>query len=194
MSTDFLEIEHKFLVDPSFDAADFCQRALALGPSRTIAMPTRDTYFLLALQPELIFRHRYDPDRQELTVKSRSGSDTEVRLEVNLRLDPGSGDQLDRVAAFLRPWRIAFQGTLHKDIQVFYYPDCELVYYEAYIAAERLRCVEFEAIGARDVTSASAILASYEERLGFAGRARTPASLFDLLLWPRMNAALERID
>ena len=44
------------------------------------------------------------------------------------------------------------QGTLSKDICVFYYPDCEVVYYDARTAQRRLCCVEFEALVVRMLT------------------------------------------
>lgn len=181
-----LEIEHKFLVDAAFDVAALRRAAQALAPTRVSEVSVRDTYYLTARDPDLIFRHRFDVERQELTLKRRDGGDTEVRLEVNLHLDQAFGDQGAAVAAFLRPLGLAWQGALHKDILVFYYPDCEVVYYAATALGQTLRCVEFEALGALDLTQARATLQRYEEALGFAGRARARRSLFDLLLAPHM--------
>lgn len=193
-----LEIEHKFLVGPDFDVAGFRAAALSLCPQRTTCLPVKDTYFVTAGEPGLIFRHRVDTERQELTIKSRgpfdqrraSPADTEVRVEVNLALDQDAGDQEAAVRAFLAPLKIRWQGSLRKEIQVFYYPDCEVVYYAA-TARRTLRCVEFEATDhGGDVVAARDTLRRYEAYLGFAERRRTRASLFDLLLLPEMDAAL----
>lgn len=178
----FTEIEHKFVVGPDFDPAAFRAAALSLGPARVTRTQGRDTYYLTALHPGLIFRHRIDHERQELTVKERGGEDSEVRLEVNLRLDPAMGDQRDAVAAFLGPFRITWQGSLTKDLEVFYFSDCEVVQYTARAGDRVVRCVEFEALGAADLAAARAILSAHEQRLDFAGRPRERRSLFDLLL------------
>lgn len=186
-----LEIEHKFLVGPAFDADAFARAALALGPARTTQVSVRDTYFVTEHHPGLIFRHRLDVERQELTLKSWRAADSEARLEVNLRLDQAHGDQGDAVAAFLAPFGVRWRGALHKEIRVFYFADCEVVYYVARAGERTLRCVEFEALGhGGDVEAARSVLARYEQRLGFGGAERARASLFDLMLAPAMDAAL----
>lgn len=188
MSADpqYREIEHKFIVGPQFDLAEFRRRAQALCPQRTTELHVEDTYFVTGLGPGVVFRHRYDAERQELTVKSRGPGDTEVRREVNLRLDQARGSQLAAVAAFLEPLAIRWQGTLGKDICVFYYPDCEVVYYDARTAKRRICCVEFEAVGSANLDAARATLASYEKQLGLGAAPRAWESLFDLLLLPEM--------
>lgn len=186
---EYREIEHKFIVNPDgpdFDLADFRRRAAALGPTRTTELRVEDTYFVTNLGADFIFRHRYDHERQELTVKSRSPGDSEVRREVNLRLDQKRGNQRAAVTAFLEPIGLRWQGTLSKDICVFYYPDCEVVYYDARTAQRRLCCVEFEALGSASVQAAQTTLSNYEQRLGFAAAQRVHESLFDLLLKPEM--------
>lgn len=188
---DFLEIEHKFLVGAEFDPAAFRRAALALGPTRTTELRVEDTYFVTALDPGLVFRYRTDAERQELTLKSRGEGDAEVRTEINLRLDPAVGDQRAAVEALLAPFRIAWQGTIEKDILVFYYPDCEVVHYRAASGGRELRCVEFEATGGADVAASLAVLERYEARFGFAGATRVRESLFELLLMPQMPASLQ---
>ena len=189
---DYQEIEHKFIVGDDFDDADFRRRAQALAPSKTTELRVEDTYFVTALCAGVVFRHRYDTERQELTVKSRGPGDTEVRREVNLRLDQASGNQRDTVTAFLAPFSIRWQGALLKDICVFYYADCEVVYYAAQTPKRRLCCVEFEAVGSKTLDAARATLASYEQHFGLANAQRVQESLFDLLLLPTMNAELGR--
>jgi CYTH domain-containing protein len=191
--TDHREIEHKFLVGPEFDRGDFARRVQRLGPQRSTLVHGEDTYYVTALQPDAVFRHRIDAERQELTIKGRGGADSEVRLEVNLRLAQDAGNQRDAVTAFLGPFQIRWQGGLHKDIDVYYFPDCEIVYYTAYALARPehvVHCIEFEATGGGNLAAARATLAAYEARLGMDPAARTQQSLFDLLLLPQMNAAL----
>jgi hypothetical protein len=189
---DYREIEHKFIVGPDFDLGDFRRRASALLPTRTTELRVQDTYFVTALAPGVVFRHRYDSERQELTVKSRGPGDTEVRREVNLRLDQALGSQLPAVTAFLSSLSILWQGSLTKDILVYYYPDCEVVYYAASGPARQLCCVEFEAVDSPDLDAARATLAAYEQRLGLGTASRVRESLFDLLLLPEMNAQAQR--
>jgi hypothetical protein len=96
------------------------------------------------------------------------------------------GSQLAAVTAFLQPLEIVWQGSLGKDICVFYYPDCEVVYYDARAAERRVCCVEFEALGSSSLEAARATLAAYEQRLGLGQARRVQESLFDLLLLPAM--------
>lgn len=187
MGADHLEIEHKFIVPADFDRAAFAAAAQLRGPLRTAAVEVEDSYFVVAANPAVIFRHRCDRERQELTVKTRGG-DCEVRLEVNLRLDQQRGNQRAAVAAFLQPFGVRWQGTLRKDLVVFEFADCEIVHYRAESPDGRVACVEFEAVGQPDIATARAVLARYEAALGFADRERSQVSLFDLLLAPRMRA------
>ena len=76
---------------------------------------------------------------------------------------------------------MTWQGGLNKDLQVFNFADCEVVYYEARTAEKTVTCVEFEALLADSVEAALATLASYEQRLGFGNRQRSRRSLFELL-------------
>ncbi len=187
-ASDYREIEHKFIVGPNFDLADFRRRAAALSPTHTTELHVEDTYFITGLGPGVIFRHRYDAERQELTVKSRGAGDTEVRREVNLRLDQAAGNQVAAAAAFLESLSIRWRGSLGKDICVYYYPDCEVVYYDARAADRRVCCVEFEALAASNTTleAARATLTAYERHFGLGDAPRAQESLFDLLLLPQM--------
>ncbi|MFO0574327.1 MAG: CYTH domain-containing protein [Polyangia bacterium] len=197
----FKEVEHKFLVDEDFDQAGFRERVLGLGPERTSRVEVADTYYVPRHRPGVILRHRFDAELQDLTLKSRDGGDTESRTEVTLKLEQAAGDQQAGVRALLDALLgadgVLWQGALHKRLQAFYFPDCEIVYYEARTdrtgeprgADAVVRCVEFEARGARDLDEALRILERYEQRTGFAGRPRSKRSLFDLLLAPQMATA-----
>ena len=103
-------------------------------------------YFLTAdgLARRVLFRHRYDAELHHLTVKG-VGADTEMRVEVNLDLGHHRGNQDAQVDAFLDQLGVIWRGTLHKTLEAWYFPDCEVVYYEALASSGSVRCVEFEA-------------------------------------------------
>lgn len=179
-TTAFLEIEHKFVVDASFDRPAFFERCRALGPEREKALTVTDTYYVPSGERNCIYRHRLDKEIQQLTLKSRGG-DNEVRTEINLDLGAGRSQ-----AAAVEAW-MGIVGALPgygivKEIRVFDFPDCEVVYYEATHKAKQVCCVEFEAKYAESEEAGLATLRSYEERLGFEVEAREKVNLFDLLV------------
>lgn len=174
------EIEHKFLVAENFDRQGFRRTLEAMGPSRRVALVVRDTYFLLAGEPRLVYRHRFDEELQELTVKSL-GDDAAVRLEINLDLGHHRGDQLATSRAFLAAQGIAWEDTVHKDIEVFHFADCEVVYYRAWTADRTLHCVEFEAIHKPNLDEAFTVLDRYQRATGFDKVRREPRSLPQLI-------------
>ena len=176
--TAFLEIEHKYVVPDDFDPDAFAARVMALGPAKTVYVRTRDTYFLTAL-PGYIFRHRFDRDRNELTVKSYGG-DNRTRIEVNLAL--AGPDPLDTVRELLRPLGIVREARIDKVSRIFEFADCEIVYYVASHDDSTVRCVEVEAVAAPSETEALAVIARYEDRLGLTGLVRSEKNLFDLLI------------
>lgn len=195
---EFKEIEHKFIVGEDFDLERFRARLVALRPTRTSEVEVDDTYYVPRERPGVILRHRYDRELQDLTLKSRSNSDPEARTEITLKLDHGTGNQQRAVAELLRALLgagpgaggIAWQGSLHKRLNAFYFPDCEVVHYVATASERTVRCVEFEARGATDLDAARALLRRYEEQTGFADQPRSKQSLFDLLLRPQIPAGL----
>ncbi len=181
MASHFLEIEHKFLVeDAHFPLAAFRERVLALHPERRVIQSVRDGYYILEGDEGFIYRHRYDQELQHLTVKS-IGGDAEERLEVNLDLGQHRGDQRAAVEKFLSVRGLAWTGTIHKDIEVFYFPDCEIVYYTAQGGGMTVACVEFEALGADTLEEARATLRHYEEATGFGAAVRERRSLAEML-------------
>ena len=184
MASGFREIEHKFVVGDGFDREGFRRRVRALDPRRTTELTVRDVYYLTRHPPGFIYRHRYDRELQHLSVKSLE-ADSEVRTEVNLDLGQHRGDQQAAVEAFLATLDVAWRGVVEKDIEVFYFPDCEIVYYRAAADGEAVCCVELEAVGATSVDEALAVLAAYEERIAFADRERTTKPVVELL-YPRL--------
>lgn len=178
--TRFQEIEHKFVVEDDFDRETFRRVLEGLEPGRTTRQSVRDIYYLPRQQDGYIFRHRYDPELQHLTVKSLE-DDAEVRLEVNLDLGQHRGNQQETVEAFLTAVGFTWRGEILKEIEVFHFPDCEIVYYSATANGNAVACVEFEAVGQATLDDALATLERYEQRIGFTERKRTTKTLVELL-------------
>ncbi|MEM7582777.1 MAG: hypothetical protein AAF560_05310 [Acidobacteriota bacterium] len=179
-SVRFKEIEHKFVVPDDFDLDALRSELKALGPTGTTVQDVRDVYYFTRHQPQYIYRHRCDQELQHLSVKSIE-RDSEVRLEVNLDLGQHRGDQQAAVEEFLATFDVVWRGVIDKQIEVYYFPDCEVVYYRAQADSRRVSCVEFEAVGAASLADALAILSRYEQRVGFASRERTAKTLVEIL-------------
>ena len=178
----FTEIEHKFIVSDAFDLARFRQTLDALGPTRTNSIRVRDRYYLTADGAErgVVLRHRLDAELQQLTIKSLE-ADTEVRTEVNLDLGTHAGDQTAQVESFVERLGLAWSGTIYKDVNVWYYPECEVVHYVATTDSLRITCVEFEVTKKDSMPSALATLDRFERATGFFGQPRSRVSLPQLL-------------
>ena len=56
------------------------------------------------------------------------------------------------------PLQIRWQGGLTKELHVFNFSDCELVYYTASTDDKSVTCVEFEALATEDIPAALATL------------------------------------
>ena len=193
MSTDalqFTEIEHKYLLDEHFDLLRFRQAVAALGPIRTSTIGVDDRYFLTegGRARRFLMRHRYDAELHHLTIKSLE-ADTEVRVEVNLDLGHQAGQQATQVDAFMNLLGVVWSGTLHKDLEVWYFPDCEVVYYQASTPSRSVRCVEFEARRKDSLEEALATVEWFERASGFSGAARSRRSL-PQILFPDLDEVL----
>ena len=127
--TRFKEIEHKFVVGPTFDLDAFDRALTAIGPTRRNRIEVRDEYFLTAdgLARGYVVRHRYDRELHQLTLKSRE-RDPQVRDEITLDLGHHSGEQREAVEAFVSRMGLQWSGTVTKDLRVWYFPDCEVVH------------------------------------------------------------------
>jgi hypothetical protein len=186
----FKEIEHKFVVDERFDLEAFRRQLATLGPADTNAITVRDRFFLTegGVARRILFRHRFDDELHHLTVKSIE-DDPEVRVEVNVDLGHHQGSQDAQVDAFIDQLGVVWRGTLHKSLEVWYFPGCEVVYYEAFTDSRSVRCVEFEATEKGSLDEALAIVARYERVTGFEGATRSLLSL-PQLLFPELNDML----
>ena len=178
----FTEIEHKFVVGEAFDVAAFRRSLASLAPRREAALHVRDRYFLTGdgRARHYILRHRFDRELHQLTIKSLA-SDPEVRDEISLDLGHHAGDQAAQVDAFVARMSVTWSGTLRKDLNVWYFDDCEVVHYVAASGDRTVRCVEFEAVGQASMSDALAVIERYERATGFVAGQRSRLSLVDLL-------------
>jgi hypothetical protein len=188
----FKEIEHKYIVDDRFDLRRFREAIALLGPTRTSTVDVQDRYFLTdgGQARGFLLRHRFDAELHHLTLKAVE-SDTEVRVEVNLDLGHHAGSQVAQVDAFMDRLGVVWRGALRKKLEVWYFPDCEVVYYQAETDSRVVRCVEFEARGMDSLETALATLERFERATGFAGAARSRLSL-PQILFPDLAETLAR--
>ena len=186
----FKEIEHKYVVGDEFDRQRFREVLAALGPARTHSIRVRDRYYLTegGLGRRFMIRHRFDAELHHLTIKTLE-ADTEVRDEVNLDLGQHAGDQAAQVEAFMARLGVRWSGTVHKDVDVWYFPDCEVVHYLASTDSRSVRCVEFEATRGNSLADALAIVEIFERAIGFHGLVRSRVSL-PQLLFPELSEIL----
>lgn len=186
----FKEIEHKFIVEEGFDVERFRQAVRALEPTRSSSVRVRDRYYLTegGRSRRFLFRHRYDTELHHLSIKAFE-QDTEVRVEINLDLGHHAGSQEEQVEAFVGQLGVVWTGTLHKALEVWYFADCEVVYYEASTAASSVRCIEFEATHKESLEGALAVVQRFERATGFEGMSRSRRSL-PQLLFPELQQLL----
>ena len=186
----FKEIEHKYVVGDEFDLPGFRQALEALGPVRSNSIRVRDRYYLTegGRNRRFMVRHRFDAELHHLTVKSLE-ADTEVREEVNLDLGQHAGEQAAQVEAFMARFGILWSGTVRKDVDVWYFADCEVVHYLASSDIRSIRCVEFEATRRNSLAEALAIVDAFELATGFRGRVRSREPL-PQLLFPELSGIL----
>lgn len=186
----FKEIEHKFVVSDDFDVRRFRETLHAMEPARTHAVRVRDRYYLTAggIERRFVIRHRFDSELHHLTIKSLGG-DIEVRHEVNLDLGQHAGDQAAEVDAFVAWLDVRWTGTVFKDVEVWCFPDCEVVHYVASTEARSIRCVEFEATRKESLADALATVERFERATGFLGQVRSDLSL-PQLLFPELSGQL----
>ncbi len=142
----FTEIEHKFVVDDGFDLAAFGRALDALGPSRRTSLQVRDRYFLTR-------------DGRAGATSSATASTWSCTSSRSSRWCPirkcatrssstsaaGTAIRPTQVDAFVARMGVTWSGVVQKDLDVWYFPDCEVVHYVASSGSRTVRCVEFEA-------------------------------------------------
>lgn len=178
-TTAFREYEVKYLLEDHDDISAFFDYLRSLEGVLEKHVDVTDTYYRFAHLPERIYRHRHDHEIQQLTVKSYGG-DTRDRLEINLALE-NTGSQQHAMEAFLKSFGDPIAFGINKKVDIFDFPDCEIVHYIAQADGKRVRCVEFEAVGVPNWDAAQAVIARYAGPTGFLDRRRCEISLFDLL-------------
>lgn len=185
----FAEIEYKWVVAGDFDDANLRRQLQTLIIENHYKVNVQDTYFIVDHNLTKIYRHRFDERSQQLTVKSRGGNDISQRLEVNLLLDRTVGDQLNAVRAFLgASGQNLWEGVIHKQVEVFYLPEIELVIYQAKNhKGKTCHCVEIEARKPQSLEQALSTLDRHAQILGLNVMQREKKSLFDLLLKDQMS-------
>ena len=187
-ATNNLEIEHKYLVDPRLWPKDeFESKLQSFGASRIYTISVEDTYFGFKNLKHHIFRHRFDAEIQQITVKS-AGVANDVRLEINLDLDQKKGSQLTKIQDFFGVFGEFWQGKISKQVLVGYFPDCEIVRYDAKMTDDRnsdkqVTCIEFEATNYKTESEAFEIIERYANKFGLKSKEREKQSLFELLLY-----------
>lgn len=179
VKSEFKEFEVKYLLDDKFDAEGFFSTLRSLGSPVEKHLDVTDTYFILEKKPGFIYRHRHDEEIQQLTVKSYGG-DTRNRVEVNLALE-NPDSQKDAVSTFLRSFGEPEEFTIFKRVDIFDFPDCEIVHYVARTSDKSVRCVEFEAVGVDSWEEAKSVIDHYASKTGFIDIERCEIALFDLL-------------
>ena len=173
----------------SYNPSEFIKKVLSLQPNSKSEVDVQDTYYLCSSNPKHIYRHRLDSEIQQLTLKGLT-DDPETRLEVNLDLGLHKGSQSSRVKAFLRPLGIQWSGVIEKKVWAYYFPNCEVVYYEARYKDKSVRCIEIEAVNSKSIEAGKSVIHDFENQLGLDPEGRCHESLYHLLLSSDVKASL----
>ncbi len=104
-----------------------------------------------------------------------------MRDEITLDLSRSHGDQADAVDAFVARMGVTWSGVVRKDLDVWYFSDCEVVHYVASSGSRTVRCVEFEARHSACLDDALAVIERYERATGLAGATRSVDSIVALM-------------
>ena len=195
MTDPFLEIEHKFVINPEeFDRSRFFAQMQGLQPNSTTEQEVNDHYFLANKVPGFVYRHRYDSELQHLTLKSWEKS-SQIRTEINLDLGQHKGNQAETVEAFLGVLDVFFDAPIKKEIKVFHFDKVEAVYYRASYLERVIDCIEFEAVSYDSVEEAEQTLSAFEAQAGFANLTPSDDSLFELIVIPQMpDGIMQRVE
>lgn len=180
MSQKEIEFEHKYVVDDTFNFSAFQKVAEELGPEKSYDVEVVDRYFIPLDWRSSVIRHRRDNRMHQLTYKSIE-TDSEKRVEVNLDLDAACDDAT--VDLFVKhSFGRTREKVIKKSVNVFYFTDCEVVFYKASHEKHAVNCVEFEVRDFKNDAEARSTLEKYEKSFGFAGQQRERRNLLRLLL------------
>jgi hypothetical protein len=177
----FKEIEHKFIVSKEFDRNAFRLGLIENCAASVDSFLVEDTYFVIKGMHSYVFRHRYDRQIEQLTVKSVEKT-PEIRTEINLDLLHSSISQIGAVKAFVECFGVEWSKSINKDVLVAKFADCEIVHYIATCDQQTAHCVEFEAVGFSDVNTALEAIKRREVQFGFASNVPESKSLFELIV------------
>ena len=180
MDTEFLEIEHKFVLTDCQSKSAMLSKLASLEAPQTTEISVQDRYYVLNGVRDRVFRHRLDSEIQQLTMKS-FGKSPEVRSEVNIHLGLSRGDQSAAIGAFLAGFGEFATIEIQKKVWVYYFKTVEIVYYEASCEDRAVRCLEIEARAPKSVDQGLAEIEKYENKIGFAGAAASTQSLLELV-------------
>ena len=95
---------------------------------------------------------------------------------ISIRITPATSRRSRRAC---RP--LASRGRALQDLEVWDFPDCEVVYYQASTDGHSVRCVEFEATRKESLAGALAIVERYERATGFDRADRTRRPLIEIM-------------
>ncbi|MCW8399538.1 hypothetical protein OQJ26_12120 [Legionella sp. PATHC038] len=177
----FVEVEHKFCFDnkQSFKKAE--SAILRLYPLRDYKVDVAERYFIIDGLNNFIIRHKVDEEKQSLTLKSFTpGKDSQTRLEVEISLAQEQGDQLQTVEKFLTVFNSYKEYKLMKHLQVFLFPEAEVVLYQAITQDRELYALEIESVKESKYQALKHIK-QFELQLGLDVRKREKRCLFELL-------------
>jgi predicted adenylyl cyclase CyaB len=177
-----LEIEHKFVVEEDFDVNSFFKNVRSLSCDKEFSTEVTDTYYFNRANRDFVLRHRKDDRIEQLSYKS-TGTDAEIRTELNLNLAMGK-NSVEIIAQFCQRMGLNESAPLKKSVRVFEFSDVEIVHYVASLGQVKVRCVEFESTKHSSPEMAKQNIRNYEAQLGFDAQKRESRSLFDLLVLP----------
>ncbi|MFJ1267114.1 hypothetical protein ACD661_00925 [Legionella lytica] len=177
----FVEVEHKFCFDDRQSFQETEAAIMQLYPLQDYKVEVAERYFLVDGLKNFIVRHKVDKDKQSLTLKSfYPGQDTEARIEIDIPLAQEKGDQLQAVERFLCAFNQYKEYKLMKYLQVFLFPEAEVILYQAVSQDRELFALEIESVK-KSKTQALKHIKQFEQQLGLDARQREKRCLFELL-------------
>ncbi|MGQ3890459.1 hypothetical protein [Legionella sp. CNM-4043-24] len=177
----FVELEHKFCFDTAADLNALRTSIEACQPETSYSIEVNERYFLVQGLNDFIIRHKVDGEKQSLTLKSFAlGADSEQRLEIDIPLSQESGDQLDAIERFLSAFGDFNEYKLTKELEVFTFPEAEIILYRAFSSDREVFVLEVES-KKENRDSALCHIKNFETQLELLTKQREKRCLFELL-------------